>query len=325
MGKTKGGGPGSGRVTQSWEKRKFVSKNKVRQLSCRYCKKPIAAQNYSRHLQTAHKDEWDANPGDLREFGDRAISFFNPGTSGGGRQSKTAGAAGGGGGVAGEGESGGGGEAIGEGGGGAAGGVEDGSVDDDLPDANDSLDLEYLNSPRSPSGRISVSSSEDENTSVSVRIDAAESDQGRERSRSRSPKRTELRLIEGKVDEILKKQNIDSPAFPETSTEKRVLQKLDIIKAGIAVKDMVKDVQKIAENLGKLFVVNEDTEEREDPGSEDLFLHCRSIEEIEKRLQNLNSKMGSWCVWFVSLRSSMVVISLGNLLLGRFKARSLEA
>ena len=116
MGKTKGGGPGSGRVTQSWEKRKFVSKNKVRQLSCRYCKKPIAAQNYSRHLQTAHKDEWDANPGDLREFGDRAISFFNPGRSGGGRQSKTAGAAGGGGGVAVEGEAGGGGEAIGEGG-----------------------------------------------------------------------------------------------------------------------------------------------------------------------------------------------------------------
>ena len=136
MGKTKGGGPGSGRVTQSWEKRKFVSKNKVRQLSCRYCKKPIAAQNYSRHLQTAHKDEWDANPGDLREFGDRAISFFNPGRSGGGPQSKTAGAAGGGGGVAGEGEAVGGGEAIGEGGGGAAGGVEDGSVDDDLPDAN---------------------------------------------------------------------------------------------------------------------------------------------------------------------------------------------
>ena len=294
MGKTKGGGPGSGRVTQSWEKRKFVSKNKVRQLSCRYCKKPIAAQNYSRHLQIAHKDEWDANPGDLREFGDRAISFFNPGTSGGGRQSKTAGAAGGGGGVTGEGEAGGGGEDIGEGGGGAAGVVEDGSVDDVLPDANDSLDLEYLNSPRSPSGRISVSSSEDENTSVSVRIDdAAESDQGRERSRSRSPKRTELRLIEGKVNEILKKQNIDSPAFPETSTEKRVLLKLDIIKAGIAVKDMVKDVQKIAENLGKLFVVNEDTEEREDTGSEDLFLHCRSIEEIEIKAAEFKFQDGS--------------------------------
>lgn len=88
-------------------------------------------------------------------------------------------------------------------------------------------------------------------------------------------------MIEGKVDEILKKQNIECPAFPETSSEKRVLQKLDIIKVGIVVKDLVKDVQKVAENLGRLFVVDEDTDGREDTGSEDLFLHCRSIEEIE--------------------------------------------
>ena len=148
MGKTKGGGPGSGRVTQSWERRKRVSKNKVRQLSCRYCKNSLAAQNYARHLQIVHKDDWDANPGDLREFGDRAISFLNPVRSVGGPQSDP---------------------------GGAAGGVEVGGEDylglgactdthhvegqdrhDDDPD--NSLDLELLNSPRSPSGKSSGSS-----------------------------------------------------------------------------------------------------------------------------------------------------------------------
>ena len=95
MGKTKGGGTGSGRVTLSWEKGKFVSKSKVRQLSCRYCKKSLAAQNYARHLQTAHKDDWDANPGDLREFGDRAISFFHPVRSAEVPQSEAGGADGG--------------------------------------------------------------------------------------------------------------------------------------------------------------------------------------------------------------------------------------
>ena len=279
MGKTKGGGNGPGRVTQSWEKRKRVSKNKVRQLSCRYCKNSLAAQNYARHLQIVHKDDWDANPGDLREFGDRAISFLNPVRSVGGPQSEPGGAAGG---VEVGGE-----DYLGLGGSTDTHHVEGQDRHDDDPD--NSLDLELLNSPRSPSGRSSGSSSEDESAPQGIGIDATVSDQerGRERgrggsrSRSRSPNPRDLRLIEGKVDDIIEKQNIECPAFPETSSEKRVLQKLDIIKAGIVVKDLVKDVQKVAENLGRLFVVDEDTNEREDTGSEDLFLHCRSIEEIE--------------------------------------------
>jgi hypothetical protein len=152
MGKTKGGGHGPGRVPQSWEKRKRVSKNKVRQLSCRYCKTSLAAQNYARHLQTVHKDDWDANPGDLREFGDRAISFLNPVRSVGGPQSETGGAAGG---V----------EVSGED---YLGGSTDthhvegqnrhnGSESDD-DDPDNSVDLELLNSPRSQSGRNSGSS-----------------------------------------------------------------------------------------------------------------------------------------------------------------------
>ena len=84
MGKTSGPGPGSGKMAQSWEKKKKVSKSKVRQAVCRYCRLSMAAQNYLRHLKISHKDEWESNPGDLKEAGDRAISFFNPVSSSGG-------------------------------------------------------------------------------------------------------------------------------------------------------------------------------------------------------------------------------------------------
>ena len=47
------------------------------------------------------------------------------------------------------------------------------------------------------------------------------------------------------------------------------------------MKDVLKEVSNIADNLSKLFVVDEDTEERTETGLEDLFLHCRGIEEIE--------------------------------------------
>ena len=107
-------------------------------------------------MQTVHKDDWDANPGDLREFGDRAISFLNPVRSVGGPQSETGGAAGG---V----------EVSGED---YLGGSTDthhvegqnrqnGSESDD-DDPDNSVDLELLNSPRSQSGRNSGSSSADE-------------------------------------------------------------------------------------------------------------------------------------------------------------------
>ena len=87
MGKTKDGkgsgpGPGPGRNVLSWNKGSSrVSKSKVRQAICRYCKKSIAAQNYGRHLKETHKEEWEANPKDLREFGDKAIRFFKPAVS----------------------------------------------------------------------------------------------------------------------------------------------------------------------------------------------------------------------------------------------------
>ena len=87
------------------------------------------------------------------------------------------------------------------------------------------------------------------------------------------PPTVDIKLIEEKVDDILKKQNIDCSAFSETSSVQRVVQKLDIIKGGIVVKDVLKEVSNIADNLSKLFVVDEVTEERTETGLEDLFLH----------------------------------------------------
>ena len=55
----------------------------------------MAAQNYARHLKVSHKDEWELNPGDLRELGDRAISFFNPASYGGWRAAASAATGGG--------------------------------------------------------------------------------------------------------------------------------------------------------------------------------------------------------------------------------------
>ena len=118
MAKTKSGnGPGSGRTTQSWQKSSKVSKNKVRQATCRYCQITVAAQNYPRHLRLAHRADWEENPRDIREFGDRALSFFNPASSEG---------AGAGGGEPGGGEPGGGEPGRGEPSGGEPGGGEPG-------------------------------------------------------------------------------------------------------------------------------------------------------------------------------------------------------
>lgn len=74
----KGGkGLGSGNVTKNWEKSYVRSKTKVRQAKCRFCLKNVTVQNYSRHLKLNHKAEWEADPGNLRESGERVLSFFN--------------------------------------------------------------------------------------------------------------------------------------------------------------------------------------------------------------------------------------------------------
>ena len=74
MAKTKSGNvTGSGRTTHSWQK----SKRKVRQATCHYCQKSVAAQNYPRYLKLAQRVDWEENSRDVREFGDRALSFFN--------------------------------------------------------------------------------------------------------------------------------------------------------------------------------------------------------------------------------------------------------
>ena len=59
-----------------------------------------------------------------------------------------------------------------------------------------------------------------------------------------------------------------------------MLDKLDIIKAAIEVKDSVKNMSILIANLSKLFVVDQSVDV-DDGDSEDLFLHCRSIVDIE--------------------------------------------
>lgn len=51
--------------------------------------------NLCRHLKVSQKDEWESNPGDLRELGERAISFFNLARSRGGEAAASAATGGG--------------------------------------------------------------------------------------------------------------------------------------------------------------------------------------------------------------------------------------
>ena len=88
-----------------------------------------------------------------------------------------------------------------------------------------------LNSPMSQSGRKSGSSWRVEIASQRLEIDTTASDQERGRGRSKSPKPSELRLFEGKVDEILRKQNVQ--LLLKVILTKRVMQKLDMIKTGL--------------------------------------------------------------------------------------------
>ena len=82
----KGKGPGSGKVAKSWQKTYTKSRTKTRKVKCRYCSATeVAAQNYARHLQLVHKEEWKAHPGDLREAGEREVNFFQSKHNAGGK------------------------------------------------------------------------------------------------------------------------------------------------------------------------------------------------------------------------------------------------
>ena len=52
------------------------SKAKERQVVCRYCRQQTAEQNYKRHLQLLHKEEYKKNPGDLRQYGEQTLGGF---------------------------------------------------------------------------------------------------------------------------------------------------------------------------------------------------------------------------------------------------------
>ena len=68
---------GTGRVTKNWGSKDYrKSKMKERQVECRYCRKQTAEQNYKRHLQQLHQEEYEKNPGDIRQYGEQTINFF---------------------------------------------------------------------------------------------------------------------------------------------------------------------------------------------------------------------------------------------------------
>ena len=74
----KGGkGSGTGRVAKNWGSKDYrKSKMKERQVEFRYCRKQTAEQNYKRHLQQLHQEEYEKNPGDIRQHGEQTINFF---------------------------------------------------------------------------------------------------------------------------------------------------------------------------------------------------------------------------------------------------------
>ena len=71
-----GKGKGKGREAKNWGKTYQKSKMKEKQVECRYCRKLVAEQNYRRHLLQLHKEEYEKNPGDLRQYGEQSISLF---------------------------------------------------------------------------------------------------------------------------------------------------------------------------------------------------------------------------------------------------------
>ena len=89
--------------------------------------------------------------------------------------------------------------------------------------------------------------------------------------------------IEDKVNEIIAKLGLDYPALPNNTVGQRVVQKLDIIKAGISVKDVMKEVKTVTEILNDLYIADKSTDKTENTSSEEILSNCTSIGEIEMK------------------------------------------
>ena len=267
MAGSKGGqGPGSGKRKQSWEKAKYVSKSKVRQAKCRVCQKELASQNYSRHLQEKHSDVWKSSKGELREWGDQPLNFFNlrPAAS----LSEVA--------QPGEGHHG--------------------------QESDSDLDISRPGSDRSRSPlEVEEFDAETEGEAEGGADDSLElpdiqnEDRERGRSLARSPpsgrnrrsnssphvRVQDINRIDGSVDAIFQKLNLTAPNLNGKTAVEKVLTKLEVIKAGINVGSCVMELKSVTEKLDELFVDKIQEEEADQTNSEDLFVHCRSIDDIE--------------------------------------------
>ena len=91
----------------------------------------------------------------------------------------------------------------------------------------------------------------------------------------------DINRIDVGVDVIIQKLNLTAPNVRDKTAVEKVMTKLEVIKAGIDVRSFVMEIKSVTDKLGELFVDETPEEEVDQTNTEDLFLHCRSIEDIE--------------------------------------------
>ena len=106
---------------------------------------------------------------------------------------------------------------------------------------------------------------------------------GRNRRSNSSPlfRVQDINRIDVGVDVIIQKLNLKAPNLREKTAVEKVRTKLEVIKAGIEVRSFVMEIKNVTDKLCELFVDETPEEEFDQTNTEDLFLHCRSIEDIE--------------------------------------------
>ena len=68
-----------------------------------------------------------------------------------------------------------------------------------------------------------------------------------------------LKQVEEKIEEILFKLKIETPILANMKQQQRVMQKLEIVKCSVSVKDTIKEVKDLTSTLKELFKVEEDS------------------------------------------------------------------
>ena len=93
-----------------------------------------------------------------------------------------------------------------------------------------------------------------------------------------------LKQVEEKIEEILFKLKIETPILANMKQQQRVMQKLEIVKCSVSVKDTIKEVKDLTSTLKELFKVEEDSVPDENANAlvtVDILRECKSIDDIE--------------------------------------------